>query len=607
MRLEFLSVGLLSLLSLARYVNGCGGFFCEPATPVLQAGENIAFGVEQNGDNVDVTMVVQINYEGPSEGFGWLLPVPTSPKLDVGSDILFTALFDASRPNFSFTIDDSRSTTCTKDDLTRNCAAAQPTVADGADESFRESAAGDAKVVKFGTVGPFDFVTLQAADNRPESIFDWLGKNGYDQPALAKPLVNYYAEMGMLFVALKLQKQSETGDIRPIILKYSMAMAGSLGQMNVACVPIQLTKIAATPKMPIQIYALADSRGFPVNYLDVTLDDHLIDWVGCYRSGQDCFLQDWRDQFGVVVGALDKNAGHAFVTEYAGSSDILEATIALNIDLVELKTKTTALSFLEALNDANVPAILVVHNIIERFIPNKYQSPENVPRFCSGNANVYTPATLSVQSSCVPYVDFGGVTFDATALAEALEKDVFAPARTAQAFVDNYPYLTRLYAQLDPEQMDRDPFFAFNSELDDVPLLHNATGVPECDGNGPIGLDIYVGDSDQPSKVEASLGCFNAWFRPGVVGGPLPISPALVLTSYNYEGKDARVLTRNEATGQFSMEDVKEVFEIMDTRVPNQTIPEFEDLTDPSGDSGALASLTFAVFMASLATASLFI
>jgi hypothetical protein len=611
---------LAGLASLVRYVNACGGFFCQPNSPVLQAGENIAFGVEQKfffGDDVvEVTMVVQINYQGPAEGFGWLLPVPSLPELDVGSDILFTALFDASRPNFSFTIDNSRSTTCNTD-LFPVCANS-PTEFEDSTGSNGSPVAEEAEVVDSGTVGPFEFVTLQAADNRPESIFEWLGENGFDQPDDAAPLINYYAEMGMLFVALRLKKQSETGDIRPIILEYRMA--GSLEEeTSVACVPIQLTRIAATPKMPIQIYSLGPSRGFPVNYLDVTLDDHLIDWVGCYRSGQDCFLQDWRDQFGVVVDGLD---GHAFITEYAGSSADLGITVELAIDLAELKDNTDPLSFLNALNDANVPAISLVHNIIEQFIPNEYLSTD-LP--CSGNANVYTPATPGLMSSCVEYVDFGGATFNGVALADALEKDVFEPARTAQEFVDRYPYLTRLYAQLDPEQMNRDPFFAFNRELEEVPLAHTATGVPVCgeDNGFPIGLDIYVGKSDQaPVNVEASLGC-GAWFRSGVIGAPFPMSPALALTAYDYEGLSARVLTRNEATGQFSMEDVKEVFEIMDTRVPNQTIPEFQALPttapespvatdppmvkDPPGDSGALASLTFAVFIASLATASLFI
>ena len=49
----------------------CGGFFCQPQQPVLQAGETIAFGVrpiekeETTGPNIlEVIMAIQINYEG---------------------------------------------------------------------------------------------------------------------------------------------------------------------------------------------------------------------------------------------------------------------------------------------------------------------------------------------------------------------------------------------------------------------------------------------------------------------------------------------------------------------------------------------------------------
>jgi hypothetical protein len=107
---------LLSLLCCFETATACGGFFCQPQQPVLQAGENIAFGVRQNGNSpnvVDVTMAVQINYQGPAENFAWILPVPVVPQISAGSDILFEALFKATRPMFEFTVDNDRSTTCT--------------------------------------------------------------------------------------------------------------------------------------------------------------------------------------------------------------------------------------------------------------------------------------------------------------------------------------------------------------------------------------------------------------------------------------------------------------------------------------------------------------
>ena len=74
----------------------CGGFFCELALPVVQTGEAIVFGVEGN----KVTMHVQILYQGPAEGFSWVLPVPFKPNVAVGLDRIFTAMFTQTLPQF---------------------------------------------------------------------------------------------------------------------------------------------------------------------------------------------------------------------------------------------------------------------------------------------------------------------------------------------------------------------------------------------------------------------------------------------------------------------------------------------------------------------------
>src|SRR6516164_6869879 len=63
--------------------HACGGFFCNSSNPVNQAAEQIIFS--QNGDGT-VTAVIQINYEGPSTKFAWLLPVQGTPTVNVSSD-----------------------------------------------------------------------------------------------------------------------------------------------------------------------------------------------------------------------------------------------------------------------------------------------------------------------------------------------------------------------------------------------------------------------------------------------------------------------------------------------------------------------------------------
>ena len=590
-------------------VSACGGFFCEPQNPIIQAGENIAFGVKQvsNADSgtpvLDITMSVQINYEGPAEKFGWLLPVPTKPSISVGSDILFERLFQASRPTFEFTIDSSRST-CNEESLFPICPEADFDFASpAAEEDVDES---EATVLEQGVVGPFEFVTLEADDHRPESIFEWLQENGYDQPTESQPLINYYAGMDMKFVALRLTSDSETGDIRPIVLSYRLLP--SLGNGNdgdngdtdlggmllervpVACIPIQLTSIAASPSMPIQIYTFSNARAFPLNYFHVTMDEQQVGWLNCNNFGgvfrQDCYLNDLRDRFD---RALDDIDGHGFITEYAGSSDIVANVVAIDISVEDLKAQTTPKGFLTMLADSDIPDISFVHTIIEQYIPNRFTTPINS---CQSLQNVYTPDTPWLMNDCLDYVDFSGADgFDNTGLADELIKKVIDPAKEAQMWINEYPYMTRLYGQLDPEEMIKDPFFAFNSQLNDVSREHRATGVPICNDKGEgIGLDVYIksdsGDEEEPYFLAASNSC-GSWVA---TGGQEVITPASKLEAIGYSGQETRLLERIE--GAFSVGAIEQMVAHLDGRVPNQTIGSF-NVTDEytASSDGAISIL----------------
>ena len=74
------------------------GCFAQPstATPVVQAGERILFAHE--GDKV--IAYIQIQYQGAADEFGWIVPLPSVPTLEVGTDELFTMLDSATLPQY---------------------------------------------------------------------------------------------------------------------------------------------------------------------------------------------------------------------------------------------------------------------------------------------------------------------------------------------------------------------------------------------------------------------------------------------------------------------------------------------------------------------------
>lgn len=520
------------LLLLLPTALSCGGFFCSLNAPVLQTGEAIVFGVEGN----KVTMHVQILYEGPAEAFSWVLPVPFQPNVAVGSDQIFSAMFTQTLPSFQLAIQAGTTDTCGREDFDIPICA----TAEFASDSAGMPPPGSAMVLEEGSVGPFDFVVLEAAENDPSSVFRWLEENGYDQPDEAAALLNYYALADHVFVALKLQKNAEVGEIQPLILEYEMPPSQDMSRTAIACVPIQLTRIAATPQMPITVYVLGDTRVAPLNYMELQLDDTQVDWVGCLNQGPRCYDTDYRDRFDRAAMEI---SNHTFVTEYAGTARTMDGLITIPVTKEQI---------------ANV---------------------ENQQEFFD-RLSFLLPNTALVDSIIVDYM---GKVFNATALAEELHEKVLQPAIDDQAYVDGFAYLTRLYARLSPEMMNKDPFFAFKPELGDVDNVHRATGLPICDGDtpGPTALEITVESSNDTVIVPAGFGGCGGWvpFNPIVpVNDTMRISPALQVAAYGFEGDEGVIVLRS-ANGNFDMEKVQEAVSFGDSLVMSQEIPDYSNQT----------------------------
>lgn len=81
------------------------------------------------------------------------------------------------------------------------------------------------------------------------------------------------------------------------------------------------------------------------------------------------------------------------------------------------------------------------------------------------------------------------------AFADELEARVLQPSREAQAFVDQHPYLTRMYVSMREEFMNKDPIFSFRAGMDDVSNVHTAVAVPKCIDGEPLNeLEVTLGD-----------------------------------------------------------------------------------------------------------------
>ncbi|MBT9559124.1 MAG: DUF2330 domain-containing protein [Myxococcales bacterium] len=454
MKTTFAGIAAAAVLT-SPVASACGGFFCSQV-PVDQVGEQILFAVDGN----NVTAHIQVAYQGDAESFSWVLPLPSVPTLGVGTDLLFTALRGVTDPRFFLTWESVSG--CSGGD---QCFPSPEAGGGDGVDAGDGGENGPVVVLVEGEVGPYDYKVVQSDSG--DALFAWLNENGYDQPEASKPLVGHYVNQEFVFLALKLLKDKSAGDLQPVVVSYTSE--------EFACVPLKLTSIAAADDMPVTTWVLADSRAIPMNYFHVTLNAKAYPWLECasgYWWGGDT-TKCSTAYTDMVSDAADQANGHAFVTEYAGTSSKMAEQLwsegRYNLDA--LKSKTDPMAFLQEMLSQGFPRTSSTQDIIRKWIPK----PASVPEDCDDDPEFYTWN----MESCLQYMPDDYV-FDATGFAADLDAKIVKPSEEAQRLFDLHPYLTRVYTQISPDEMTKDPIFSFNPDLGDVSNEHTATATPVC-------------------------------------------------------------------------------------------------------------------------------
>ncbi len=424
-----------SQLALAPAAQACGGFFCSLQQPVEQAAERILFAK----DGEDMVAHVQIQYSGPAENFSWIVPVPTAPELSVGSDAVFQALRDSTRPQFNIDI------TTVGECAPETFAAEGPLAAPTAEPTVAPSAA--VTVISEQQVGPFESVVLTGDD--PETVKQWLRDNGYDVPPNVDPLLNPYIENDMPLLALKLKKGRTAGDLQPIAMRY---------KADKPMIPIQLTAVAAEEDMDVQVWVLGEQRAIPMNYPHVKINEARVNWFSGgsnYRS--------------LVTDAMNEAGGQGFVTDYAGNSALISTQNFRtdNIDLEAIARLTDPMAFARELQAIvgfdQWPAFAA------RYIPKPGLLAEIEDDVFYNQLENYAAA-----------LNKAGVQADGPGAAQELEETRVKPLKELGGLFGKHPYLTALYTTLSPQEMTRDPVFDFNGDLPEVSQSREAKGVRQC-------------------------------------------------------------------------------------------------------------------------------
>ena len=447
----------------------CGGLFCDAIQPVEQAGEQIVFAVDSQAGTT--TMHVEITYEGPAEEFAWVLPVRGVPELEVSSKDLFDLLDATTAPRVG-----------TSQQLGEQCLSFDADSGLIADTAAPPAPPG-VEVLATQAVGPYETTTLAATD--ASELVTWLQDNGYAVPDLLSNALTPYIGQQMRFVALRLAKNRDAGDLRPLALTYAD---------STPAIPLVLTRVAAQDDMPVTVYVLGEARAVPDNYLHVQLNPLNLDYWSLGANYHE-----------VITAAADEAGGQAFATDLSSSTELL-ADVFHSANLpsaTDLSDATNARDFVDSLWSRGFPQSEDLMDVLRTHLPLT-----TVPQGAEDTDVYACPA-------CYPSV-WAGVPYDGPAAQAAVEGFLDQRLNT-QEMVNGTAWVTRLRSSISADEMTLDPTFALNYDMDQV--VDNqwvVTILSECDSDGepwtapqrltlPGGLELLAPSPQALSEQGSSL------------------------------------------------------------------------------------------------------
>ncbi|MEZ4219287.1 MAG: DUF2330 domain-containing protein [Polyangiaceae bacterium] len=467
----------------------CGGTFCDaPAQgqapmPVDQTGENVLF-VMANGM---VEAHIQIQYTGDPERFAWVIPVPTTPELSVGSQNLFVNLLNATVPTFTL---NTTFDACGGDSTGSRAGCGMSSSDDSGSASYSPGGGGNTKgdapqIRSRQAVGAFEATVLEPTS--AQGMVDWLELNGFDADAAdAVPVLSDYINRHYQFVTIKLRPAAGTDEIHPLVIRYPG---------NEPCVPLKLTAIAATDDMVVRTFFLGERRVVPTNYKHVTLNQAHLD----FRTlGSNYNL--------AVSRAVDSPVanGQGFVTEYAGPSQVTPNTglydpVWSNVDFTstpaeQVVSQLTSMGLMSCSDSFNCTSSHpLLFALLDRYLP----PPSGV-----------APADYYACVSC--YTTTDPASWDPNGFATDFATMIAEPGKRAQQVLQLYPYLTRLLTRLSPAEMSVDPMFQeWPQELGDENATFSATQAQTCSGDWvtrlPDGREVPGGSLGVSPDLPSSM------------------------------------------------------------------------------------------------------
>ncbi len=271
-------IALCSLLSITLpSIAAASGVLIAADDQIRQAGLNVIFAID--GQANQTTAYMQLDYVGNPAEFAWILPVPSTPKLEVVEAGSFAELHSLTDPRVTFPAPPACFT---------------PTL------GTAPTADAQTPAVQQGQIGPYDYSVLENRD--PAALATWLKDNGYQTPAGLETAIKPYTDAGMPLLAIKLKPGAASSAIQPIAISYPG---------TTPILPLRLAALSSEPKTPITIWIFGEAQAIPTNTERFTMRENDLALTSLNNENNYTELRS---------GVLASVAGKGFLTEFAQPS-----------------------------------------------------------------------------------------------------------------------------------------------------------------------------------------------------------------------------------------------------------------------------------------------
>jgi MYXO-CTERM domain-containing protein len=223
----------------------CGGCFHGPATVQVVTDHRMVLSLSRD----QTVLWDQFRYSGRPEEFSWILPIRNGPGVvvEAAENVFLTAMDDVSAAQVNPAPSPFR---CSRD--SGGCG-----FASGASAPSLNAGFGDPSVNVYSTtvVGPYQVTTLGGAD--PMALRNWLTGNGYVVPPATAPIIDFYVQQRMDFVAVRLRPGAEVAQMQPL----RVVMPG-----YVPLLPLRMIGAGIADKVGLVLTVIAESRVEAMNF-----------------------------------------------------------------------------------------------------------------------------------------------------------------------------------------------------------------------------------------------------------------------------------------------------------------------------------------------------